>query len=150
MRLSKQLSLLVAGFFLAPVAPVDRDGPNAAHPLHVSYGRMVLEGDVAILNVRIFSPLRHLRLPTQHRADIAHRNRGVSGLLLGRGSAADARVQDRGLNVELFLPLQPPYNYLRRISLRSMHRMSGCLEILFRRAVDVHECLRVSVHQREP
>lgn len=35
--------------------PVDRGEPAVLHPMHVSYGRMVLEGDLALLNVRIFT-----------------------------------------------------------------------------------------------
>jgi hypothetical protein len=45
---------LLAGLVLVPVPPADRYEPPPVHPMHVSYGRMVLEGDVALLNVRIF------------------------------------------------------------------------------------------------
>ncbi len=48
-------TLLLAGLFLAPVQPVGRENPAPVHPMHVSYGRMVLEGNVALLNVRIFT-----------------------------------------------------------------------------------------------
>jgi hypothetical protein len=48
-------ALLFAGLVLAPGSPGNRGEPASDHPLHVSYGRMVLEGDAAILNVRIFT-----------------------------------------------------------------------------------------------
>jgi len=35
--------------------PADVGELSADHPMHVSYARMVLEGDVAIVNVRIFT-----------------------------------------------------------------------------------------------
>jgi hypothetical protein len=47
-------ALLIAGLVVVPVAPFALDEPAPAHPMHVSYGRMVLEGDMALLNVRIF------------------------------------------------------------------------------------------------
>lgn len=47
--------LLLSGLALVPVLPAHRSEPAVVHPMHVSYGRMVLEGDLAILNVRIFT-----------------------------------------------------------------------------------------------
>ena len=52
---SLQITLFVGGLAFAPVLPANRGEPEVFHPMHVSYGRMVLEGDVALLNVRIFT-----------------------------------------------------------------------------------------------
>ena len=41
---SLQIALLAGGLALAPAVPVDRGEPEVLHPMHVSYGRMVLEG----------------------------------------------------------------------------------------------------------
>ncbi len=49
-----QVALFIGGLALVPVSPATLGEPEAFHPMHVSYGRMVLEGDMAILNVRIF------------------------------------------------------------------------------------------------
>ena len=48
-------AFLVLGIFFTPGLPEARSESGPVHPMHVSYGRMVLEGDVAILNVRIFT-----------------------------------------------------------------------------------------------
>ena len=62
---------MLCGLVLAPVPPDARGEPVGLHPLHVSYSRMVLEGDVALLNVRIF---------TDDLENALGRYHGVSGL----------------------------------------------------------------------
>ena len=68
-----QVALFVGGLALAPVLPANRGEPEVLHPMHVSYGRMVLEGDLALLNVRIF---------TDDLENALGRYHGITGLRL--------------------------------------------------------------------
>ncbi len=50
-----RFTLLVIGLVLVPAIPDLQGEPVELHPLHVSYCRMVLEDDLVVLNVRIFT-----------------------------------------------------------------------------------------------
>ncbi|KPJ92626.1 MAG: hypothetical protein AMS18_06990 [Gemmatimonas sp. SG8_17] len=47
-------AVLLTGLVLGLTPPGHRGEPEASHPLHVSYGSMVLEGDFVVLKVRMF------------------------------------------------------------------------------------------------
>jgi len=46
--------LLLTGLVLGPAPPWHRGEPGLGHPLHLSYGSMVLEGEYVVLKVRMF------------------------------------------------------------------------------------------------
>lgn len=73
--------LLVGGLALVPVLPVNHGEPEVLHPMHVSYGRMVLEGDLALLNVRIFTDDLEAALGRFH---------GITGLRLSPDPKIDS------------------------------------------------------------
>jgi hypothetical protein len=65
---SSVLALLLPALLL-PLAEPHRSAPPETHPLHLSHANMVLEGNHAILNVRLFQDDLELAMSRYHGID---------------------------------------------------------------------------------